>query len=250
MIRTLFLCLICILFNTNAFSQSNTDSSQTIFFVAFDYGYYSISGDWEERFSQSNSVGGAIGLKLANNWQVKISASGLFSNRVKVNGLLNDVINEAGDATDSDGELVKIIYEQRGFNSFIQFSKTIRAFNLNPNSGILLQAGIGYLQHKIKIDYRDGTVFQLEEEDIKGYDRLHSGIATNQFIGIQYFGKRNLFNFYGGFEMGQAFTKNRREYNYDTRDYDKASKVDLYYGIKLGWMIPFKKRASEEFYYY
>jgi hypothetical protein len=110
--------------------------------------------------------------------------------------------------------------------------------------------GVGYLQHKIKIDYRDGTVYQLSEEMRKGYDRLHTGIATRQFIGYQYFGKRNLMNFYGGFEFNQGFTKNRREFNYDTRSFDKERKFDFLYGFKVGWVIPFRSRETEEFYYY
>lgn len=245
-----FLFIVCLihLFSLQAISQN--DSSQTIFYVSFDYGLYNVGGDWEERFSNSNAAGGSLGLKLANNWQFKLSSSFHFSNKVKTNGLLDDVINDAGDVIDFDGELVKIIYEQRGLGFKAEIGKIIPFIDKNANSGVLIQAGIGYFQHRTKIDFRDGTVFQLEEIDLKGYDRLHTGIATSQFIGIHFFGNSNFFNFFGGFEFNQAFTKNRREYNYDTRSFDKDPKLDLYYGLKLGWMIPFKKRASEEFYYY
>lgn len=247
--------IFCLLFSILGFSSlqlinAQTDSSQTIFYVSFDYGIYSVGGDWEERFTNSNAAGGSLGLKLANNWQFKISSTFHFSNKVNSNGILDDIINEVGDVTDFDGELVKIIYEQRGLGFKAEIGKIIPFINKNANSGLLLQAGAGYFQHRTKIDYRDGTVFQLEEEDLKGYDRLHNGFATNQFVGILFFGKSNFFNFFGGFEFNQAFTRNRREYNYDTRSFDREQKLDLYYGLKIGWMIPFKKRASEEFYYY
>lgn len=238
-------CLLCL---NIAYSQA--DSSQSIIYISFDYGLYEVDGDWEQRYSNSNAAGGSIGFKMANNWQFKVSSSFHFSNKVRQNGILDDVINEVGDVTDFDGELVKIIYEQRGLGFKAEVGKIVPFFKKNANSGLLLQAGAGYFQHRTKIDYRDGTVFQLEEDDRKGYDRLHTGFATSQFIGILFFGKSNFFNFYGGFEFNQAFTKNRREYNYDTRSFDKDPKLDLYYGMKIGWMIPFKKRASEEFYYY
>ena len=120
----------------------------------------------------------------------------------------------------------------------------------NPNSGILLTAGAGYFQHKIKIDFRDGTVFQLSEDRLKGYDRLTTGIAFQQFVGYQFYGRSNLLNFYAGFEFIQAFTKNRREYNYDSRSFDTGNKSDYLAGFRFGWVIPFRKRRSEEFYYY
>lgn len=231
-------------------AQTNIDSAQSIVFIRFEYAHLWVGGDLEKRFINSNAVGGSLGYKTRSNWQFGINGAFHFSNQVKVNGLLDDVINEAGDVTDSDGELVKLTYEHRGLSFFVQAAKIFPVFNSNPNSGIITQFGFGYLQHQIKIDYRDGTVFQLDENDLKGYDRLHTGLAFRQFVGYQYFGPKNLMNFYIGFEFQEALTVNRRGYNYDTRSFDTDTKNDLLYGFRFGWIIPFRRRAAEEFYYY
>lgn len=244
--RIFLLAIICF----NSFLISAQDSAASFAYIKFQYAYYLPGGDYEERFGNTNSVGGELGFKTKSNWHFSVSGSYLFSNNVKVNNLLSDVINDAGDVTDSDGKLLRLIYEMRGQSYYLKVGRVIPILGSNPNSGLLINLGIGYLQHKIKVDYRDGTVFQLDEERLKGYDRLTSGIALNQFIGYQYFDKSNLLNFYIGFEFNQAFTKNRREYNYDEMSYDTDGKFDVLSGFRVGWVIPFRSRKSEEFYYY
>lgn len=236
--------------NTEKTNENEATSAENIPFIRFQYSYAAAGGDLESRFGNINSVGGAFGYKTKTNWEFEVEGNYLFSRDVRAEGLLNDIINDAGDVIDSDGELVKLVYEQRGLSFYLSAGKVFKLLSANKNSGIFIQGGLGYLQHRIKIDYRDGTVFQLSDEMVKGYDRLHSGIAFRQFIGYQYFGKSNLVNFYAGFEFNQALTYNRREYNYDTRSYDKEQKFDLMSGFKVGWVIPFRSRESEEFYYY
>jgi hypothetical protein len=231
-------------------AQNKKDSTQSIAFVRFEYGHFGVAGDLAKSFINSNIIGGSVGFKTATNWQFSLSGGGNFSTKVKDNGLLSNILNDAGDLTDADGELVKVVFEQRGYNVFANVSKILNIRNSNPNSGLITEFGLGFFQHKIKIDYRDGNLFQLDGEIEKGYDRLHNGIALRQFIGYQHFGPNNLANFYLGFELQEAFTKNRREYNYNTREYDKKQKTDILYGFRFGWIIPFKKRASEDFYYY
>ena len=247
--RKLSLVIIC-LFVSYFSVDAQVDSASAFPYVRFQYAYLFPSGDFEKTFGNSNSLGGALGFKTKSNWQFELESGFMFGSDVKRKDLLNDIINDAGNVTDADGELVRIVYDLRGFNLFASVGKLIPVFGKNKNSGFLVQAGIGYLRHKIFVDYRDGKVFQLSDEMLKGYDRLHTGLALKQFIGYQYFGSKNLVNFYAGFEFNQGFTKNRREYNYDTRSFDTDPKTDFLYGFRFGWSIPIRQRASEDFYYY
>lgn len=245
--------LVAILFahsSLNAQAEPKTDTSESIPFIRFQYSYLFPSGDFESTYGNSNAVGGAFGYKMANNWQFEVEGNFMFDADIKRRDLLSDITNERGDITDSDGELIKLIYDLRGFSIFASVGKVFPISKGNVNSGILTQVGVGFIQHRIFIDWRDGEVFQLNDEMLKGYDRLHNGIALKQFIGYEFFGRKNLANFYLGFEFQQGFTKNRREYNYDTRSFDKDQKFDFLYGFRIGWSIPFKRRRSEEFYYY
>lgn len=244
-----FLLLATIL--TGSFSLcAQSDSAATFSFVRFQYSFLLPGGDFETTFGNSSSLGGALGHKTANNWQFEAEGNFMFGSDLKRKDLLSDIINEAGDVTDSDGELIKLVYDLRGFNFYLSAGKIFNVSEANPNSGILTQFGIGFLQHRIFIDYRDGQVFQLNDEMLKGYDRKHNGFSTKQFIGYQHYGKKNFINFFAGIELEQAFTKNRREYNYDTRSFDTDQKFDFLYGFRFGWSIPIRKRATGEFYYY
>lgn len=246
----LFILGIMLFSLTRLIGQNQSDSSEAVFFIRFDYAHFLAAGDFEKRYSNTNSVGGAFGYKTASNFTFNFSAGANFSRDVKSDGLLSDIINSVGDATDEDGELVKLTYEQRGLNLFLSGAKVFNLLSANANSGLVTEFGIGYFQHRIKVDYRDGEVFQLSDEMLKGYDRLHTGLAIRQFVGYQYFGPKNLLNFYLGLEFQQAFTVNRRCFNYDTKEFDTSQKKDLLYGLRFGWIIPIKKRSSEEFYYY
>tara|TARA_B110001469_G_scaffold126797_1_gene145455 strand:+ start:1073 stop:1834 length:762 start_codon:yes stop_codon:yes gene_type:complete len=245
----LFTSLSIPFFSGYSQSKNQRDSSESIPFIRFQYNYLLASGDFEDTFDNGNSVGGAFGFKTLSNWQFEIEGNYMFGSRLKRIDLLSDISNEEGDITDSEGELVKLIFDLRGFTVFATVGKLFPLKESNNNSGILTQIGVGFLQHKIFIDYRDGDVFQLSKSMLKGYDRLHNGFATKQFIGYQHFGRKNMFNFYVGFEFQQGFTKNRRQYNYDTKSFDLDRKIDLLYGIRLGWSLPVRKRASEDFYY-
>lgn len=245
-----FLLLIALFCYTSVLAQAKKDSAQAFPFVKFHYAYLFPSGDFEKTYGNSSSIGGEIGYKTRSNWQFGIAANYLFGGDVKRKNLLSGIINEVGDATDSDGELVKILYDLRGLSFSASVGKIFPVFNINPNTGVIIKAGVGYIQHKIKVDYRDGEVFQLNEEMLKGYDRLHSGLLLMQFIGFQYYGKKNFANFQLGIELNQGLTKNQRAYNYDTRSFDTNQKNDFLYGFRFGWVIPIKGRASDEFYFY
>jgi len=246
------ICLVTVnCYTVDVFAQASqdSDSASAFAFIRFQYSLLSPAGDFEKTFGVTQAVGGALAYKTATNWHFEVEGSFLFGGDVKRKDLLSGIINEAGDVTDADGELVKVILDMRAYSLYGSVGKLFPIFG-NQNSGILVQFGVGYLQHRIKVDFRDGEVFQFSDEMLKGYDRLHRGVALKQFVGYQYFGKRNLINFNIGFEFNQGFTKNKREYNYDSRSFDKGQKTDLLNGLRIGWTIPIKERTSDDFYYY
>lgn len=232
------------------FGQNYTDSSSSFPFIRFQYAYLFPGGDFEDTYGNSNDIGGAIGFKTKSNWQFDIESGFLFGATVKRENLLDGIANQGGGATDSDGELVDLIFEIRSLNTFASIGKIFPISKSNLNSGLIVKLGAGYMQHRIKVDFRDGQVFQLSDENLKGYDRLHTGFALRQFVGYQYYGKRNLLSFYFGFEFNEGFTFNRRAYNYDERAFDTERKTDFLSGFRFGWTIPIRSRKSEEFYYY
>jgi hypothetical protein len=103
--------------------------------------------------------------------------------------------------------------------------------------------------HKTRIETLFDDVPQLEGSYRKGYDRLHMGLSTQQFVGYLFQADHRFLNFYAGFEFVQGFTKNVRTYNFDLGGPDNTQKIDLYYGVKVAWMIPIYRRTPKEIYF-
>jgi hypothetical protein len=100
--------------------------------------------------------------------------------------------------------------------------------------------GAGFLQHKVRIqDDPTRNVPQLSKEYKKGYDRLTNGWALTQFIGYQKLANDRRLNFFFGIESMQAFTAGRRSFNFDTQSTDNDNRIDLSFGFRAGWILPF-----------
>jgi hypothetical protein len=58
-------------------------------------------------------------------------------------------------------------------------------------------------------------------------------------------------NFYTGFFIQEGFTQNRRSVFFDQPiiPVPTETRIDILYGVKLGWLIPVYKRKPKEFYY-
>ena len=62
-------------------------------------------------------------------------------------------------------------------------------------------------------------------------------------------GNSKLLNFYAGFEFVQGFTKSQRDWIFDEMRKDNSNHLDLFYGIKVGWILPIYNRAPDKYYY-
>ena len=75
--------------------------------------------------------------------------------------------------------------------------------------------GVGYLNHRIKIETQTQVVPMIELDYKKGYDRLTTGIGFSQFIGYAHLARSSFYNFYGGIYALQGITKERRTIYFD-----------------------------------
>ncbi len=242
----IFLLFVCF----TSHSQINMDSTVGVSYIKASFGFFTPANDLADRFGNNSTVGGELGIKTKKNYQFAFKMEAIFGGKVYEPSILESLTNEFGQVITKDGQLTTIITEQKGYNFYFTFGKLFNFNGKNKNSGILISAGAGFFSHRINLDYRDGVVLQLSKEMEKGYDRLTNGLSINQFIGYQYFGKNRLINFYAGFEGMQAWTKSKRGFNYDLKQEDNKQRLDALYGFRVGWIIPFYKRTTEEFYYY
>jgi hypothetical protein len=235
------------------FHAQQQDVKSPVFrtWVGFEYGANSTFGDLSNRYGFLNNVGLMTGVKTKKNYFLGLNSTFLFGNNIRLTGIFDHLTDAYGNITDINGDIAAVVVFPRGFSSNITFGKIFSILNPNPNSGLFIHGGVGYLLHKMKIETNDQVVPQLELDYKKGYDRLTTGINFHQFIGYNFMAESRGYHFYGGFYAQEGFTKNKRTIFFDRPDepVSNETRLDIQMGLKFGWVIPIYKRQPQEFYF-
>lgn len=229
---------------------TTTDSSALIVYTHFEFGYDIVLADLKTDFGNFLSAGTGINVKTKSNWMFGFTFNYQFEGKVKPNVLLEQfkytrIVPANGNdpyfISSNGGSTYDVKFDYRGLYFKFLFGKVIPVWKKYENSGILLQGGIGVLQHYIHIINPDNSVLSLTEDYRKGYDKLTLGFSLYQFIGYQHLNKRNLLCFYGGIEFSETFSKRQRQYDFILMDKDNKNYFDAFIGFKIGWIIPLYK---------
>jgi hypothetical protein len=242
----------------NGWAQKSVqDSAITMGHLSIVYSASMPAGDLADRFGFTNQIGGEGGVKLANNFYGSLGVKFLFGNNVR-EAVAGNVVQLVGSdslgyrtmALGADGRFYEVRFFERGIVVPVMVGKIFRLNPRNYNSGIYVELGGQFIQHKISINSIGDNVPYLSKPYLKGYDRLTNGIGVVEGVGFRYFGPNRFTNFFIGVEASQNFTKNRRDLNFDTGVKDDAPRMDLLLGAKVGWTFPIYKSAPEKEYYY
>lgn len=227
------------------------DSAITAPIIYATYSYQFPGSDLANRFGSNSSIGGGFLVKTSGNWLIGAEGNYLFGGTVKGQDSML-VLVSTPDMTiiDANGMYANVVLYERGYSFYGYFGKLIPVLSPNPNSGITVTAGAGYLQNKIRVHNPDNTAPQLYGDYKKGYDKLNGGFAVTGSVGYTYLSNSRLTNFSVNFEFIQAWTKRKRDYNFDLKGPDPASYSSQFYGIKVCWFIPLYKRKPKDFYLY
>lgn len=208
-------------------------------------------GDYANRFGFTNHIGASAGYRTRSNWIFTVGGYYVFGNDVvDKNTLLESMTNSSNLIITSGGEQAYVNISQQGYMVNFTVGKIFPWVAPNPNSGFMFTIGGGFMEHWIGIRAEGNNVPQLLGDYKKGYDRLTNGIFVQEFIGYHFQGSTRLLNFYGGFEFTQGFTGNRRSYDIPTMGVKDEDYLDILFGFKIGWMMPFYKRNKDQYYYY
>ncbi len=219
--------------------------------IGVHYGGNWTAGDLADRYGFLSHVGVIAGYKTKSNWFYGLESSFIFGNDVRMTGLFDHLIDSQGNITDVNGDIALVVVYPRGINLNLAAGKVFPVLAPNKNSGIFIHGGVGYLNHRLRVETQDQVIPQLELDYRKGYDRLTTGVNFHEFIGYSFMANGGYFNFFGGFYASQGLTQNRRTVFFDQPDIPVSTetRMDIQYGFKLGWFIPFYKRQPKEFYY-
>lgn len=222
--------------------------------------------DTKTEYGFTNTIGGSFIYKTKSNWLFTANGNFIFGDKLKGDRI--DILGEGittyeGEVIGGGGLATALAMFQRGFHFQAEVGKLF-PFQPNPNSGFFVQAGIGYLRNRIRIDYQieaQNPPYPLMDDYQYGYDRMRGGIAFHGETGYLLMSDNRIYNFSVSLEVTYARTKPLRDF--DFRVYfdengnpkvngyvDKSQRFnDLYYGIRLSWMIPTYQRQPEEYYY-
>lgn len=242
--------LACILGALTADAQYQVRDS-TLFNPHFtiSYCYHTPGGDMADRFGNNGGLGLGFHIKSKTNWYYGIQGTYIFGKRVTEPGLLSNLATDAGEILDNQGQIAKVYIQERGYTVTANFGRIFSRLGPNPNSGLLVMGGIGFIQHKIRIEHQENEIRFLEGDYLKGYDRLTNGLTTYQFLGYYLMSNNKLVNFIVGVEAFQGFTQGRRDLNFDTGTTDNAKRRDNLLGLRVGWTLHLYQRTPDQYYY-
>ena len=233
-----------------SFAQGHIrDTTVAMVIISPSYAHQLPGGDLATRFGHNSNVGFGAMRKTGNNFLFGLEGSFIFGNNVEEPGILRNVINSAGQVVDQDGAMADVFLYERGWTAFATVGKVFPVFGPNPNSGLMVKLGGGYMRHKVRVQTQQNVVPQLEDEYLEGYDRLCAGPAALAFVGYQHFGNKRRLNFFAGVELMAGFTQALHPYNFDTEQYNTPNRTDLLTGLRVGWSFPIYRRVDDRFRY-
>lgn len=245
--KIFFLFLFLSVFGSFA-QKSLKDSTVRNILVGLNYKASLTGADLADRWGFNNQLGIDVDCKFKNNLTIGIGGGFIFGSKLKDSTIFTGLYNSFGTITSAAGTVSDILFLMRGASAYASVGYVFNKLGNNPNSGLWVNFGLGYLVHKIRIESLFDEVPQLEGPYRKGYDKLTMGFSSKQFIGYLFQSDFRLIKFYGGFEFAQGFTKNVRTYNFDTGGPETELNFELLYGFKVGWILPISHRTRGEYY--
>jgi hypothetical protein len=193
-------------------------------------------------------VGGSIFYKTSRNFYWEISGAFLTGNRIREKDALMRLATDDGFIIAQDGGFADVRLLFRGWEAFFSLGKQIVRIGPNPNCGLYLKAGLGWMGHKIRIEVQNNNVPALQGDYIKGYDRLRAGLGLSQEIGYIFFSNNKRLTFRTALFVNEAFTRSLRGFNYDSGLPDEQAYTDVVAGLRLAWLIAAYIRPAEVYY--
>jgi len=231
--------------------QEGTQTLAPSILVNFEFGYNAPEGDYKDRFGSNLSIGGGVEyITSKKNFIYGLHGTYYFGDETKED-VLSEIRNEAGFLIGNNKIHANIFLRQRAFYIGGSFGKIFALNKYNKRSGIRATFGAGLFQHKIRVEEDPNSFVPIIAGDYKkGWDRMSNGLALRQFVGYQHLSLNGLVNFSIGFEFMQAFTQNRRIHDFKLMEKLDESRVDMMYGLKVAWTLPFALGISPDTIYY
>ena len=219
--------------------------------ISFHIGGFIPGLELNDRYGTFGTVGGTFGVKNKKNNYWGLKAMLITGADCQIPNLLENLMTDNGEIIDNEGDIAQINVYGRGGMFGLEAGKVFNEAlpSPNPNSGLLLKIGAGSIHHKIRFDYTENHITQLEGDYLPGYDRLTWGIYGSFFAGYWFMDEKKRMNYYAGFTGFGAQTYPMRTTNFDTGIPDIDPRKEFGFGVEIGWVLHIYERAPQEFWY-
>ena len=170
---------------------------------------------------------------------------------------MGDVYTDNGYAMSWSGVDGVVTAYNRSLAARIGVAKIIRVLPDNPNSGILLGLGAGWMMQKTVFvqDMSESAVPQVTGDYGKLYDHLRNGAMLTQSVGFCYMSNYQTYiNLKVELTVSECLMWSSRQYQIDNlmglNGKDNNRYFDMLYGVKLTWMFPLMGKTTYDYYYY
>lgn len=210
-------------------------------FLNFGAAYYVNYSNIALKYPDFNSFPIALEYQHEGTWVASIDYNIYFGNNVQTTGFFNNISNENGDIIDIKGHPAVIRARLRGFSSRAYISKNFYPFQKLGKKNLAIQIGIGggYSQTYINYQVDQGTVPQIEGDNITGYDKLAGGYQIAERIRIQYF-NFNAISCVLGFDFIQGVAHSLRPWDFGNNKADNSAINEITTGVHFGIIIPIR----------
>lgn len=230
--------------------KKNFDPSNAVLIAPFYTAQFPF-GDMQKRFGFNSLFGMNVNFKVKKNWIVGVEGAFLFGTDVEQRYVVDNISTSTGQFLTQDNQIIDVMPQEQGFNLKLLVGKIIPFSEKYPDAGLLFLTSFGFLQHKIVWDVKENNVPQLSKTYRKGYDRLSNGPVISQFVGGIFLQRRKFVSMYAGLQFDVGFTENRRNYDFYLQQKLNEKRIDMFLGIKVGWVLPiFLQTSEKEFFYY
>lgn len=245
------LLLILISISLSAQKKDDPIIFDNAILISPSYSFQLPLNDMYHSYGFNHSIGLEFDYKFGANWYVGVEGNFIFGPIIKDESIIDNLLTTSGLLIGTDGSLEEVNMNERGMIYTVNFGKSFFFSPKQPNSGLLVKFGLGYIDHKIFIDVNQQNVPQLSKENKKGYDRFTSGLAIKQYVGLIKLQKENYLNLSFGIEATQGITQNRRPFDFkEGKKLDKL-RFDFLIGFKFNWILPvFNGQNSKSQYFY
>ena len=218
------------------------DSCLDVFMFGFGLEGDITAGDLKYRFGPGITVGGFVAYKTSNNFTFWLEYAYMYSANVRENPL-DSISTKSSDPSqryiiDANGDYQIMSTYESGNLIFLKVGKIFPILQRNPNCGVSVKLGGGFMEHKIYYYYVGDPPPQLAGNYTEGYDRLTYGPAITQSLGYHYMSNNSRINFDLDFEAVEGFTYNQRPYDFDLMRQETKRRTDVLLGLKFSWIFP------------